>query len=205
MAFYEPSRIEERQRVWREQEEDARWARGASAWASWVEREQSRFLRLYEASLVDLDDETRGNAIWVAESMIEYLVWHEGRAPWRWNGATAFAYLMDVFARRVAADHPGRIGAVPDAMTRFIRFCRREGRVVEADRLAAEARIAAERTDFVETAVDPERRREARETLGRLVAQGVDPARPEREGTRVRRSAPPSRAAGRRLRAASAS
>ncbi len=198
MAFYDPARIAERQRAWREQEEDLRWARGAAAGASWVDREQARFVRSYEASLVDLDDEARGDALWVAESMAEYLVWHEGRAPWRWNGATAFAYLMDAFARRVAADQPGRIAAVPDAMARFIRFCAREGRLGERERADAEARIATERHEFVDAARDPERRREARETLGRLLADGVDPARPEREGTRVRRSAPASRETGRR-------
>ena len=205
MSFYDAARIEERQHAWREREEDLRWSRGVSAGASWVDRELGRFLELYEASLVDLGDEARGDALWVADSMAEYLVRHEGRAPWRWNGATAFAFLMDVFARRVAADHAGRIDAVPDAMSRFIGYCRREGRIGEREMAEAEARIASERGEFVEAARDPERRREARETLGRLVANGVDPSKPEREGTRVRRSAPATRETARRSRESVAS
>ncbi|HEX7902040.1 MAG TPA: hypothetical protein VF950_30045 [Planctomycetota bacterium] len=200
LAFYDPERIEERRRRWRDQEEDDRWARGAAARGAWVEREGARLLRLYEAALVDLDDETRGDALWVADSMAEYLVWHEGRAPWRWNGATAFAYLMDAFARRVAFDLPGRIARVPDAMALFIRFCRAEGKLAEKDAAEALARIAAERAALVGATADPERRREAREQLGRLVSEGVDPSRLARVGSRVRRSSPPS--PGRRSRPA---
>lgn len=202
MSFYDPERIEERRRRWREREEDVRWARGASMNAAWVERESARFLRIYEAALVDLDDETRGDSIWVADSMAEYLTRHEGRAPWRWNGAAAFAFLMDTLARRLALDLPGRVAALPDAMIRFIRFCRAEGKIEAVEAAEAESRIAGERAEFTRAAIDPERRRQAREALARLLARGVDPTRPGREGTRVRRSSPPSPSTGRRLREA---
>lgn len=188
LGFYAAERIEERQAGRRDAEEDARWAEGAAAGAAWVDRELARYLRLYEASLVDLDDAVRGDALWVADAMAEWRVRHEGRAPWRWDGPSAFAYLMDVFARRVSLDDPGRIAAVPDAMLRYIRFGGTAGRLGEREIADAGARIAAERADCIAVASDPERRREARETLRRLVTRGVDPARPEREGTRIRRS-----------------
>ena len=202
MTFYDAERIEERRRRWRDQEEDARWARGAAARGAWVDREGARFLRLYEATLVDLGDEASGDAVWVADSMTEYLVWHEGKAPWRWNGSTAYAYLMDAFARRVAIDRPGRIAAVPDAMLRFIRYCRAEGKVTEADAAEAWARIAGARAELVAAATDPRARAEARERLARQLAGGMDPAHPNGDGTRVRRSSPRSPSTGRRLRQA---
>jgi hypothetical protein len=189
MSFYDPERIEERGRRRRGREEDERWARGASMNAAWVEREGARFLRLYEAALAGLDDETRGDAVWVAESMSDYLIRHEGRAPWRWNGATAFAYLMDAFARRLSMDGPGRAAGLPDAMIRFIRFCAAEGKIRPAEAALATARVQGERGEFLRSLQDPVRKRAAREAIARLLDRGVDPCRPDREGTRVRRSA----------------
>jgi hypothetical protein len=201
MRFYDPERIAERQLRWREEEQDARWSLGAAAGAEWVEVERGRLLAGYERAVEELDDLTRGEALWVAESMTEYLVRHEGAAPWRWNGRTAFAYLMDAFARRVAADLAGRIASVPDAMARFVRFCASEGLVRGRDYRDALDRIEAEREDFVAASLDPERRRAARAQLERLVAAGVDPARPEEKGTRFRpapESRPLSKGTGRR-------
>jgi hypothetical protein len=174
MAFYRPGEIEARQLRWRREEEAARWSRAVRSGAAWVERSRERLLREYEASVADLDDA----ALWVAESMTEYLSWNEGLPPWRWDGRTAFAYLMDSFARRVALDDPGRIALVPDAMVRFIRFCKALGHLTEAERREAEERVAEERADFVAALLDPSRRRAARATLGRLLAAGEDPAHP---------------------------
>src|SRR5688572_7998404 len=86
LAFYDAESIEARQRRWDEEGEDARWAAGVEAEAPWIEEQRHRFLTKYEFSMVDFDDVARGDALWVAESMTEYLVWHEGLAPWRWNG-----------------------------------------------------------------------------------------------------------------------
>jgi hypothetical protein len=181
LEFYAPEEIRRRTLRARERAEDARWARGVSRGARWVEEARCQLLRRYEWTLLDLDDEPRGDALWVAESMTEYLVWHEGRAPWRWNGSTAFAYLMDAFARRVTMDAAGRIGAVPRNLVRFVRFCESEGFLASEDRAAAEAVVDAERDELVGAALDPQRRRGARATLERLLAQGVDPA--DREAT----------------------
>jgi hypothetical protein len=178
MAFYREDQIAARQKRWREEVEGERWARAVQSGASWVERSRERLLREYEAALSDLGDQARGEALWVADSMTEYLSWHEGLPPWRWTGPTAFSYLMDFFSRRVGLDDPGRIGIVPDGMVRFIRFCRALGHVAEEDRLEAEERVASEREDFVGAALDPARRRQARSTLERLVAAGEDPAHP---------------------------
>ena len=178
MAFYREDQIAARQKRWREEAEAERWSRAVQAGASWVERARERLLREYEAALSDLGDQARGEALWVAESMTEYLSWHEELPPWRWNGRSAFSYLMDFFSRRVGLDDPGRIAIVPDGMIRFVRFCRALGHVAEEDRREAEDRIASEREDFVGAALDPARRREARSTLERLVASGEDPAHP---------------------------
>jgi len=206
MAFYRDSEIAARQRRWRQEEEAARWARAVRAGADWVERSRERLLREYEGALSDLDDATRGDALWVAESMTEYLAWHEGLPPWRWNGRTALAYLMDAFARRAALDRPGRVSAVPDGMVRFIRFCKALGHLNDRERREAEERVAAERADFEGALLDPERRRRARETLERLVAAGADPAHPADlpatfAETLRRPPARPSRDTGRRARA----
>ncbi|HYE99815.1 MAG TPA: hypothetical protein VEJ18_12935 [Planctomycetota bacterium] len=193
MAFYSPEATADRQRRWRREEEDARWARGAAAGASWVEERLSALLARYEASLEGLDDETRGEAMWVADSMTEYLVRHEGRAPWRWDGSAAFAYLMDAFARRVVLDSAGRLESVPGGMLGFIGFCAAEGLLTEEERQEAEARIEAERDDLLAASDTPVRRREAKAVLERLLARGVDPAAPEEKGTRFRRpDAPPA-------------
>ena len=205
MAFYRDSEISARQRRWRREEEDARWTRAVRAGASWVERSRERLLSEFEAALSDLDDASRGDALWVADSMTEYLAWHEGLAPWRWNGRTAFAYLMDFFARRVSLDDAGRIAIVPDGMVRFIRFCKALGHLTDRERREAEERVAAEREDFVGAALDPGRRRAARETLERMVVAGADPAHPADPpatfaDTLRRRADQPSRGTGRRTR-----
>ena len=205
MAFYTPEATAERQRRWRREEEDVRWARGASGGAAWVEDRRGALLSRYEASLEGLDDETRGDAIWVADSMTEYIVHHEGRAPWRWDASSAFAYLIDAFARRVALDRAGRLEAVPAGMLGFIGFCAAEGLLAEEERMDAEACIEAERDDLLAAVGSSSRRREARAVLERLLARGVDPASPEEKGTRFRRpdaSAAPSlsRGTGRRRR-----
>ena len=137
-----------------------------------------RLLRQYESSLAGLDDAARGNAVWVAESMAEYNVWHEGLAPWRWNGQTTYAYMMDYLARRISAGEPGRIQVVPDNLLRFVRFCAGEGHVLERDRKAAEEVVAAEREEFVQAAKDPETREIARDVIASLLAKGKDPADP---------------------------
>src|SRR5204863_226164 len=82
-----------RERRWQEKAEDDRWAAGVETGATWVHDRSDRLLRQYEASLAGLDDAARGNALWVAESMAEYNVWHENLAPWRWNGQTTYAYM----------------------------------------------------------------------------------------------------------------
>jgi hypothetical protein len=179
LAFYAPEAIEARQRRWAEEAEDARWAAGADEEAPWVEEQRHRFLTKYEFSLLDLDDEARGDALWVAESMTEYLVSYEGLAPWRWNRVSAFSYLMDFFARRVAIDDPGRIQAVPENLLRFVRFCALHGQVSPADLKAAEDCVAAEREEFLGAALDPERRRVARAILSQMLASGIDPRDPD--------------------------
>jgi hypothetical protein len=176
LDFYSPAEVERRARLRREAAEDARWARGVRERASWVDEQRAQFLRRFEWSLVDLDDVTRGDAVWVAESMTEYLAGHERRAPWRWNGATAFAYLMDVFARRVALDSPGRIRVVPENLLRVVRFCEAEGRLSEEERREVEECVGGEADEFVAAAYDPAQRRAAREMIRRLLANGVDPA-----------------------------
>lgn len=178
LAPYRPEALETRARRRRQECEDARWAAGARSGAPWVEELRDRFLGRYEKSLAGLGDEARGDAVWVAESMTEYLVRHEGRAPWRWTRETAYAYLMDVLARRLALDAPGRAAAVPENLLRFVRFCRDEGRL-EDETLADVVRlIEEEREGFLAAISRPAARRAAREALGRLLAEGIDPADP---------------------------
>jgi hypothetical protein len=179
LDFYSIEAIGRRQRRWDEETEDTEWAAGTRQVTPWVEEQRHRFLTKYEFSLVDHDDAARGDALWVAESMTEYLVWYEGLAPWRWNGVTTFSYLMDFFARRVALDEAGRIHVVPDNLLLFVRFCADRGYVSAADLQAAEACVAAEREEFVAAALDPDRRRVARAILLQLLASGIDPRDPD--------------------------
>jgi hypothetical protein len=178
LEFYRPQEIEARERRWQEKADDDRWAAGVSTGAAWVHDRIDRFLRRYESSLLDLGDEDRGNAVWVAESMAEYNVWHERLAPWRWNGQTSYAYLMDYLARRISAGAPGHIGVVPENLLRFVRFCFAEGCILERDWRGAEAVVAAEREEFVAAAGDPDSRRIAREVIEALLVRGKDPADP---------------------------
>jgi hypothetical protein len=178
LSFYDAQAIESRSRRWDEDSEDAAWASGVEQNAPWIEEQRHRFMTKYEFSLVDHDDVARGDALWVAESMTEYLVWHEGLAPWRWNGPSAFAYLMDFFARRVSLDDPGRIHVVPDNLLQFVRFCADRGTVSPAELQAVEDCVEAERDEFVAAALDPERRRLARAVLESMLASGIDPRDP---------------------------
>jgi hypothetical protein len=178
LDFYSPEAIEARLRRWMEEQQDAEWAVGGDAAAPWVVEQRSRFLTKYEFSLVDHDDEARGDALWVAESMTEYLVFHEGLAPWRWNGPSAFAYLMDFFARRVSLDDPGRIHVVPDNLLQFARFCALHGYISDADLKGVEECVATERDEFVGVALDADRRRAARAILAQMLAGGIDPRDP---------------------------
>jgi hypothetical protein len=178
LEVYRPEAVETRLRRRREEAEDARWAAAARAGAPWVDELRGRLLRRYEETLGGLDDDARGDAVWVAESMTEYVVRHEGRAPWRWTAETAYAYLMDVLARRLAVDAPGRAAAVPDNLLRFARFCRDEGRLTDEALREVERVVGEEREGFVHAIARPAARRAARETLRRLLAEGIDPADP---------------------------
>jgi len=178
LDFYAPEAIDARRRRWDEEGEDAHWAAGVEQAALWIEEQRHRFLTKYEFSLVDHDDVARGDALWVAESMTEYLVRHEGLAPWRWNGPSAFAFMMDFFARRISLDDPGRIHVVPDNLLQFVRFCADRGHVGDADLASVEACVAAEREEFVAAALDPDRRRLARAVLEQMLKAGLDPRDP---------------------------
>jgi len=178
LSFYDADAIHSRQRRWDEEGEDNAWADGVAQSEPWIEEQRHRFLTKYEFSLVDHDDVARGDALWVAESMTEYLVWHERLAPWRWNGPSAFAYMMDYFARRVALDDPGRIHVIPDNLLQFVRFCSLRGYVNDVDLAELEAVVDAEREEFVGAAVDPDRRRLARAVLEQMIAGGIDPRDP---------------------------
>jgi hypothetical protein len=179
LDFYNPEAIEARQRRWAEEAEDARWARGVEEEAIWVEEQRHRFLTKFEFTLGELDDDARGDALWVAESLTEYMVWYEGLAPWRCNRGSVFSYLMDFFARRVSLDDPGRIHAVPDNLIRYIRFCADRGEVSAADLCEAEDCIRAEREEFLAAALDPERRKVARAVLEQMLSRGIDPRDPD--------------------------
>jgi hypothetical protein len=178
LEFYRPQEIEARERRWQEKADDDRWAAGVGTGAAWVHERMNRVLSRYESTLIDLRDEARGDAVWVAESMSEYNVWHERLSPLRWNGQTSYAYLMDYLARRISAGDPGRIHVVPDNLLRFVRFCFTEGFILERDWKGVEDVVAAERDEFVRAARDPESRKVAREVLEGLLARGKDPADP---------------------------
>ncbi|HLY10726.1 MAG TPA: hypothetical protein VKW04_15595 [Planctomycetota bacterium] len=179
LDFYTPEAIEARQRRWSEEEEDARWARGVEEDALWVEEQRHRFLTKFEFTFGELDDDARGDALWVAESLTEYMVWYEGLAPWRCNRASVFSYLMDFFARRVSLDDPGRIQAVPENLLRYVRFCADRGQVSAADLAEAEDCIRAEKDEFLAVALDPERRKAARAVLEQMLSAGIDPRDPD--------------------------
>jgi len=179
LDFYNPEVIEARQRRWAEEAEDARWARGVEEDAIWVEEQRHRFLTKFEFTLGELDDDARGDAFWVAESLSEYMVWYEGLAPWRCNRASVFSYLMDFLARRVSLDDPGRIHAVPENLLRYVRFCADRGEVTVADLAEAVDCIQSEREEFLAAALDPERRKAARAILEQMLAQGIDPRDPD--------------------------
>lgn len=179
LDFYSPEAIEARQRRWNEEAEDARWARGVEEDAIWVEEQRQRFMTKFEFTLGELDDEARGDATWVAESLTEYMVWYEGLAPWRCNRASIFSYLMDFFTRRVSLDDPGRIHAVPENLLRYVRFCADRGEVSASDLAEVEDCIQTERDEFLAAARDPERRKAARAVLEQMLAQGIDPRDPD--------------------------
>ncbi|HEV3027616.1 MAG TPA: hypothetical protein VG457_08600, partial [Planctomycetota bacterium] len=138
-----------------------------------------RFLTKFEFTLGELDDDARGDALWVAESLTEYMVWYEGLAPWRCNRGSVFSYLMDFFARRVSLDDPGLIHAVPDNLLRYVRFCADRGEVSAADLSEAEDCIQSEREEFLAAALDPERRQVARAVLEQMLSRGIDPRDPD--------------------------
>jgi hypothetical protein len=179
LDFYAPEAIEARRRRWAEEAEDARWARGVEEDALWVEEQRHRFLTKFEFTLGDLDDDARGDALWVAESLTEYMVWYEALAPWRCNRASVFSYLMDFFTRRVSLDDPGRIHAVPENLLRYVRFCADRGEVSPADLAEAEDCIHCERDEFLAAALDPDRRRAARAVLEQMLSRGIDPRDPD--------------------------
>lgn len=174
MAFYSERAFEARDRDRRDAEEDAEWARAADEGAGWVQRVLGQFLGKYEGVLSGFEEGERAEAVRVAESMTEYLVGHERRAPWRWNGETVFSFLMDCFVRRVSLDDDAQIHAVPDHVIRFVRFCEAEGRVTPERLREAERRVESERADFLAAATDPERRSRARRALDKLLLKGVD-------------------------------
>jgi hypothetical protein len=107
------------------------------------------------------------------------MVWYEALAPWRCNRASVFSYLMDFFARRVSLDDPGRIQAVPENLLRYVRFCADRGEVSPADLRESEDCIQSEREDFLDAALDPERRKAARAILEQMLSQGIDPRDPD--------------------------
>lgn len=187
LDFYADEAIEARQRRWTEEAEDAHWARGVEEDAVWVEEQRQRHLTKFEFTLDGLDDEARGDALWVAESLSEYTVCYEGQAPWRCNRTSVFSYLMDFFARRISLDEPGRIHAVPDSVLRYARFGATQGLVCEADLRDVESLIAEEREEFLAVALDPERRKSARAILEQMLCSGLDPRDPD---------APPSAESG---------
>jgi hypothetical protein len=184
LDFYRPDVIRERERRWQEKAEDDRWGRGADERAPWVHETLGRLLNRYESSLVDAHDEARGDALWVAESMTEYLIWNERLAPWRWTAETAYAFLMDYLARRISMDDAGRIRVVPENLLRFVQFCVLEGYVSPRDGREVETTVAAEKEDFVEAARDPATRRFARRAIEDLLTRGKDPADPAAAGER---------------------
>jgi len=179
LDFYEPEAIETRQRRWAEEADDAQWSQGVREGAPWVEAQRHTYLTKFEFTLGDLDDEGRGDALWVADSFTEYLVAHEGLAPWRCNRASVFSYLMDFFARRVSLDDAGRIHVVPDNVLRYARFCAGRGDVAGGDLQEVEEVVDAEREEFVGAAADPERRKTARAVLEQMLSQGLDPRDPD--------------------------
>jgi hypothetical protein len=202
LDFYNPEMIEARQRRWSEEAEDARWARGVEEDAIWVEEQRLRFLTKFEFTLGELDDEARGDATWVAESLTEYMVWYEGLAPWRCNRASIFSYLMDFFTRRVSLDDPGRIHAVPENLLRYVRFCADRGEVSPADLVEVEDCITTEREEFLAVAQDPERRRAARAVLEQMLSLGLDPRDPDAPPAAEAPAASPERKTSRRIRKA---
>ena len=179
LDFYTPEAIEARRRRWTEEADDALWSQGVREAAPWVEAQRHTYLMKFEFTLGDLDDEGRGDALWVAESLTEYLVSHEGLAPWRCNRASVFSYLMDFFARRVSLDDAGRIHAVPDNVLLYARFCAGRGDVSASDLQEVEAVVDAEREEFVAAAGDPERRKTARAVLEQMLSLGLDPRDPD--------------------------
>ncbi|HZE95608.1 MAG TPA: hypothetical protein VE981_01145 [Planctomycetota bacterium] len=200
LDFYAPEAIEGRQRRWAEEAEDALWARGVEEEAIWVEEQRHRFLTKFEFTLGELDDDARGDAMWVAESLTEYMVDVESLAPWRCHRASVFSYLMDFFVRRVSLDDPGRIQAVPENLRRFVRFCADRDHVSAADLREAEDCIAAEREEFLAAAMDPERRQAARLVLEQMLAQGLDPRDPDAPPAPEAVSAVKERKTSRRIR-----
>ncbi len=200
LDFYTTEAIEARQRRWSEEAEDARWSRGVEEDALWVEEQRHRFLTKFEFTLGELGDDARGDALWVAESLTEYMVWYEGLAPWRCNRASVFSYLMDFFARRVSLDDPGRIHAVPENLLRYVRFCADRGEVSPADLAEAEDCVLSEREEFLAAALDPERRRAARAVLEQMLSRGIDPRDPDAPPAAEAPPAPGERKTSRRLR-----
>jgi hypothetical protein len=111
--------------------------------------------------------------------MTEYLVWHEGLAPWRWNGPSAFAYLMDFFARRVSLDDPGphpRDPGQPAPVRALLR--RPRGRERRRPAGGGGLRRPPSATSSWPPPWIPDRRRLARAVLEQMLASGIDPRDP---------------------------
>lgn len=174
LEFYRPEEIEARQKRWAQEEEVERWEEGAEEGADWIHEEHDRILERYQNHLGEVDEDTLQDAMWIADSMVQYLTSYEGAPPWDWDAARAVVYLSDYFVRKMATDDARTIRSAPDHVLRFVRFWESEGKLSAAEREEIAKAVEEKRHDFVRAALDPSRWGMGKGVTMRMHADGID-------------------------------
>lgn len=174
LEFYHPEEIDARQKRWAQEEEVDRWQEGAEEESEWIREEHDRILEKYRNHLGNVDEDTLQDAMWIADSMAQYLSSYEGAPPWSWDSASAIDYLHDYFIRKMTTDDARTIRSAPDHVLRFVRFWESEGKLSAAEREEIERAVETERRDFVNAALNPSRWGMGKGISMKMHADGID-------------------------------
>ncbi|MGH9024120.1 MAG: SEC-C metal-binding domain-containing protein [Acidimicrobiia bacterium] len=174
LEFYRPEEIDARQKRWAQEEEVERWQEGAEEESDWVHKEHDRILEKYRDHLGDVDEDTLQDAMWIADSMVQYLCSYEGAPPWSWDPGRAVDYLSDHFVRKMATDDARTVRSAPDHVLRFVLFWESEGKLSAAERVEIERAVEKERRVFIRAALDPSRWGMGKGISMQMAADGVE-------------------------------
>jgi hypothetical protein len=179
MSFYGPDRIAERQRRWA-REAEADWWAGEGADLARQEEAIADLVKRFEASpaCADLDARWKSDAAYLAEEMMQFLVFEEDGAPWHWDREVLRSFLRDYFPARVHEEYDDSDAfarRTPDLAARVFRFWAAEGKLTaaEAEDLSAAAKEAGDA--FVALVKDPPRDALDEELEDEMRMAGVDP------------------------------